>query len=327
MSAGDFAPKCLDQSRLLKRLKEPFADASATDLATKFAQTLSDVCEIAAHRMKLMPILHGEFTLHDEIHLLRVTQLMSKVIPEHVLLNVLNPVEIALLILSAHFHDIGIVPDKEGAERIRQSGEYQLARQNWLVEFSGYNDALRSVQSEDVAAEDQNRSKHIVAEFEQAVFSRFIRDKHSELSGTFVKEALGGDDRLRVGTGHLADSLALLCVSHSLPPESITDAQGFHYDKAVGTYAVNLAYLATVLRLADILDFDRERTPDQLYRSINFTNSVSIREWEKHRQVDGWKIDRDAVRFECTCERPEYEQAIRHFLRFPSTTNSQQLTI
>ena len=316
MSVGAFTPKSLDQTRLLKRLKEPFEGSPTNDLANKFAQVLPEICDIAANRMKLMPALHAEFTLHDETHLLRVTELMAKVMPEQVIVNVLNPIEIALLILSAYFHDIGMVPDKAEAEHVRQNEEYQLARQNWLVEYAGFNDALRLVQNETTAGEDQIRSKHIVAEFEQAIFSRFIRDKHSALSGTFVKQALGEDDRLRVGTGHLADTLALLCVSHNLPPESITDAQGFHYDKAVGTYTVNLAYLATVLRLADILDFDRERTPDQLYRSISFTNSVSIQEWEKHRQVEGWKIDRDAVRFECACERPEYEQAIRHFLRF-----------
>lgn len=316
MSIGAFTPKSLDQTRLLKRLKEPFAEQPTTDLANKFALVLPDICKIAANQMKLMPALHSEFTLHDETHLLRVTELMAKVMPEQVIVNVLNPVEIALLILSAYFHDIGMIPDNAEAERIRQNEEYQLARQNWLVDYVGFKDALQLDQNETTVGEDQVRSKHIVAEFEQAVFSRFIRDKHSKLSGLFVKQTLGEDERLRVGTGHLADALALLCASHNLPPESITDAQGFHYDKAVGTYTVNLAYLATVLRLADILDFDRERTPDQLYRSINFTNSVSIQEWEKHRQVEGWKIDRDAIRFECACERPEYEQAIRHFLRF-----------
>jgi hypothetical protein len=316
MSAGAFTPKSLDQTRLVRRLEEPFAESSSTALAKKLAQVLPDICEIAANQMKLMPALHGEFTLHDETHLLRVTELMAKVMPEQVIINVLNPVEIALLILSAYFHDVGMVPDKAEAEHIRQNEEYQLARQNWLVEYTGFDEALRMVQNETMAGDDQIRLKRIVAEFEQAIFSRFIRDKHSELSGLFVKQALGEDERLRVGTGHLVDTLALLCVSHNLPPESITDSQGFHFDKAVGTYSVNLAYLATVLRLADILDFDRERTPDQLYRSISFTNSVSIQEWEKHRQVEGWKIDRDAVRFECACERPEYEQAIRHFLRF-----------
>jgi hypothetical protein len=316
MGAGDFAPKCLEQTRLLVRLKQPFADPSSAELALKLAQVLVDICKIAADRMKLMPALHGEFTLHDEVHLLRVTELMAKVMPERVLSNVLNPVEIALLILSAYFHDSGMIPDREEAERIRQSGEYQLARQNWLIEFAGFSDALRILENKDTADEDRDRPRRIVAEFEQAVFARFVRDKHAEFSSDLVKKKLGGDDRLRVGTGHLADSLALLCVSHNLPPESITDAQGFHYDKAVGTFAVNLAYLATVLRLADILDFDRERTPDELYRSISFTNPISIHEWEKHRQVEGWKIDRDAVRFECACERPEYEHTIRRFLRF-----------
>ena len=316
MSAGDFTPSCLEQTRLMARLKQPFTDPGSTELAAKLVQVLPGICKIAADRMKLMPALHGEFTLHDEVHLLRVTELMAKVMPERVLSNVLNPVEIALLILSAYFHDSGMIPDTKEAERTRQSGEYQLARQNWLVEFAGFSDALRLVEHKDTAAVDRDRAKRIVAEFEQAVFARFVRDKHAEFSANFVKQLLGEDDRLRIGTGRLSDSLALLCGSHNLPPESITDAQGVHYDKAVGTFAVNLAYLATVLRLADILDFDRERTPDELYRCISFTNTISIQEWEKHRQVEGWKIDRDAVRFECACERPEYEHAIRRFLRF-----------
>lgn len=50
-----------------------------------------EVCRLAVDRMKLMPAIHGEFTLHDDTHLLRVTELMARVIPEQVLENVLNP--------------------------------------------------------------------------------------------------------------------------------------------------------------------------------------------------------------------------------------------
>ena len=59
--------------------------------------------------MKSFPSLHPEYTLHDDAHLLRVTQLMGNLIPDTVLRTVLNPVEIALLILSAYFHDQGMV--------------------------------------------------------------------------------------------------------------------------------------------------------------------------------------------------------------------------
>lgn len=314
--AGEFSPRCLESTRLFGRLTKPFAGEGFDELAKALVVLLPQVCRMAAERMKLMPALHPEFTLHDETHLLRVTELMARVMPERVLEEVLNPVEIALLVLAAHFHDIGMVPDTEEAERIRQSEEYDVARQNWLIEHTGFNDALRILENKDAPPQDRDRSGQIVAEFEQAAFAHFIRSNHASGSSEFVKLCLGNDDRLRVGTGHLADSLALLCVSHNRPPEWISEANGFYCDKAIGTFPVNLDYLAIVLRLADILDFDRERTPDELYRSIGFTNTISIQEWEKHRQVDGWKIDRDAVRFECACEHPEYEHAIRRFLGF-----------
>lgn len=314
--AGDFTPTSLEDCILWKRLNEPFKNESASKLAKTLAPSVSAVCKLARDRMKLMPAIHGEFTLHDDTHLLRVVELMALVIPIEVLQDVLNPVEIALLILSAHFHDVGMVPDSDELLRINESREFSLARDNWLVEFAGFRDATRTLNDKDATAADKKLCARVVAEHEMAIFQRFLRETHAQRAGEFVRTRLSADERLRIGTGHLADSLALLCVSHNWPSDHLTDANGFLPDKAVGTFPANLQYLASVLRLADILDFDRERTPDELFRCISFTNPVSIAEWEKHRSVEGWKIDRDAVRFECACERPEYERAIHRFLGF-----------
>src|SRR6185437_10230877 len=72
--------------------------------------------------------------------------------------------------------------------------------------------------------------------------------------------------------------------------------------------------LAHVLRLADILDFDRERTPDSLYRAIHFTSPVSLLEWQKHRSVVGWEIAPNRILFAAECDHPAYERAIREFV-------------
>src|SRR5258706_14988405 len=104
--AGEFAPKSLEDTRLFARLKKPFAQKHSAEWAAALVQSLPEVCRAATNRMKLMPVLHPEFTLHDEIHLLRVTELMARVMPERVIEDVLNPAEIALLILAAHFHDV-----------------------------------------------------------------------------------------------------------------------------------------------------------------------------------------------------------------------------
>lgn len=77
---------------------------------------------------------------------------------------------------------------------------------------------------------------------------------------------------------------------------------------------MNLPFLAVVLRLADILDFDRDRTPEALLKSIHFTSPVSLSEWEKHRSVEGWHISLDLIRFTIRCKHPAYEAAARKYM-------------
>src|SRR5690606_4050384 len=86
------------------------------------------------------------------------------------------------------------------------------------------------------------------------------------------------------------------------------------YDEVIATHSVNIAYIALVLRLADIMDFDRDRTPDALYRTITFHSKVSLQEWAKHRSVDGWTITSNEVQFTMRCERPEYQRAAYQYM-------------
>jgi hypothetical protein len=118
---------------------------------------------------------------------------MARVIPEWVLENVLNPVEIALLVLAAHFHDVGMIPDAEEAARLRESVEYYVARDNWLIEYSGFYEALRLTGNEDSDPQDRERSSKIVVEFEGASFMRFLRDHHAQRLADYVKLRLEKD--------------------------------------------------------------------------------------------------------------------------------------
>ncbi|MEM7011411.1 MAG: hypothetical protein AAF585_08005 [Verrucomicrobiota bacterium] len=298
--AGNFTPNQIRDTRLWRRLNRPFSTTQSSELAQCFARSLPDFCKIASDRMKLMPVLHGEFTLHDDVHLLRVTELMGLVIPDQVLEGVLNPVEIALLILAAHFHDVGMICDSEESETIRDSSEFKVSREKWIAEQAGFRDVLEKTEGSAAGKDAQ-----ILSEFEQGAFVRFVRAVHADRSAEYVSSKLGSKSELVVGTGNLAPSLALLCQSHNWHPDKIAEPHGLFLDKLIGTYPVNLQYLAIILRLADILDFDRERTPDELYKSINFRSPISISEWEKHRQVDGWVVGHGQVRFECECHRPE----------------------
>ncbi len=77
---------------------------------------------------------------------------------------------------------------------------------------------------------------------------------------------------------------------------------------------VNLQYLACILRLADILDFDRSRTPLAVFQHLDFSESKSWEEWNKHLQVQGWKIAPTQVAFEIPCTHPVFYVAVHEFL-------------
>jgi hypothetical protein len=56
-------------------------------------------------------------------------------------------------------------------------------------------------------------------------------------------------------------------------------------------------FVAAALRLADILDFDRERTPAVLFhyllpQSGDPASNVSLREWSKHLAIANWEIEK-----------------------------------
>src|SRR6266496_951122 len=89
----------LEDTTLWKRLRTGFADSPHGQDAEALSVHVKELCSFAYDRMKAFPSLHPEFTLHDECHLLRVTQLMVLLLRSE-LLHSLNPVEIALLILS-----------------------------------------------------------------------------------------------------------------------------------------------------------------------------------------------------------------------------------
>jgi hypothetical protein len=302
----------LRDTRLWKRLNTGFAKTKSAAVAKTLATNLPSICAEASTRMKACPRFFAEFTLHDETHLLRVTELMAFILGDA--LNTLNPVELTLLILAAHFHDIGMVIDDSELQALEKNADFQLFRSNWEVEHPNVGDIKRQLRDDTLEEDHRNRCMQADEELRAALLSDYLRTTHGSRSADFVSGQYAADKRWESAAAMLTPLVALLCASHTLSSDRIGPSAGLNYDEQVGTTSVNLAYLATVLRLSDILDLDRERTPDALYRTIHFTNKVSVQEWAKHRQVDGWLVNKQMIRFTMHCDHPIYERVAREFM-------------
>lgn len=309
-------PTNIQESTLWTHLNSAFEGSGSELDARSLATNLVHICGEANDRMRAFPSLHPEYTLHDQTHLLRVTELMAKVIPDRVLREELNAVEIALLILAGHFHDQGMVLDRGEIEALDSDPEFHIFERNWELEHPNLKEVRQRMRDRNLSEEEHARCREVEQELRGALLTDYIRRSHAQRSHDYVISRYGADPRWVVGGTNLSRLVGMLCESHTRLASDLTPANGFYHDESVGTYQVNMRYLALVLRLADLLDFDRERTPEPLYRTIHFTNDVSLSEWEKHRSVEGWVVTAEMIRFSVRCEHPAYERAVRDFMDY-----------
>ncbi len=279
-----------------------------------FVTNILTLCEEACDRATQIPKFFSEYTLHDKTHFLRVSELMSYVLGSTV--NELNDIEIGLLLLSAFYHDQGMFIDADEYKNLEQQDEFIVFRDNWILDHPNYKEIKKQLELSVISDKEKQRLIKILNEFDSAILTEFLRKSHGQRSYDFIMSKLSNDRALRVSGTNVSDILAKICLSHVKSVNWIVDNSELNYNDDVGIYSVNSIFLCLVLRLADILDFDSDRTPDVLFKSIHFTNDISISEWQKHINVSGWKISKNLIRYTMKFNHPAYEKTARDFINW-----------
>ena len=102
-----------------------------------------------------------------------------------------------------------------------------------------------------------------------------------------------------------------------------------HYrrDLYVSRFPLNLQYCAIILRLADAIELDPERTPaillgfllldltrtDRPDTPYSAARAKSAEEWSKHRAILGYKISPTEIRLEARCSHPAIQKGLREW--------------
>ncbi|HTU46007.1 MAG TPA: hypothetical protein VMF91_13140 [Bryobacteraceae bacterium] len=249
----------------LQRRNDPYSTAS---------RLLSNVTPGIERVLKSGASSPKDFTLHDEGHAFRVTEWMAQIIRSDVLAR-LSDAEIAILILAAYLHDIGMTPEwgKVGAHKeylVSGSetgfrGDELETFQIWLAEREGLHfappvDSFQKIE-------------------ELATY--YCRLRHNEWSAEWISNNLSSAQP-SLYYGWLEDLIAI-CKSHHEGYDSLA-ASKFDPRDLGQAGVVHRRYLAVVLRIADILENDPERTPDVILRHRAITAS-SEPHWQKNEQM------------------------------------------
>lgn len=298
----------LENSVIYKRLIEKIALNRA--LEGEVENTIHQAIEYAYNRAKLIIKYMPQYTLHDEEHLFKVLYLMGKLIP-HDLLGKLDIPELMLLILSAFFHDLGMAPSQQDVDAWKGNFDKDSPSQEQLDKYkqferfkSSYPDKNRTILSLK-KAEKYNEA----AVLEEIILVDFIRINHASKLREIIADEYTSE--IKYKTTDLRAILIDICESHCMSPKNLLKFDS-SYPCGDGEYAC-VPFVGALLRLADVLDFDTDRTPDVLFHTINISNLESLKEWEKHLAIQNWDISNDRVIFHAICEAPKIEYAIRSF--------------
>jgi len=192
------------------------------------------------------------YTLHNTGHSFRIMEYMSKLVSDY---TKLSELEITLLIYAALLHDIGMAVSEDDINSIKNNS-FSFCE----VKFS----AMKKITNDD----------------EALALQEYVRRIHASLSKKYIIENL--KDKLVIPTLTSLDftkELALICEAHTKDYDWIK--ANLRVNEIRGDYSFNPQFIATILRLADILDIDGNRTPYNLYKLIA-PKGRSDEEWKQH---------------------------------------------
>jgi hypothetical protein len=262
------------------------------------------------------------FTMHDRVHGRKVAHLMWHILkPER--RERLTPPEIGILVVAAHLHDMGmglspaerasrLAPDSDLWDRLEIQDDVKAAVEELRAQVGDEKtpDAVKAraerqlFQAEEALLTQDTRERH-ASKDRYAEILKLLADFHSRepVKVPDIEASLSFDgDSFR-------DKLIEVCASHNEDADALVgndeknlDRPRFPRDFPVGRCNADLHMVSAALRLADILDFDRERTPAVLFHyllpdTLGGTDNRSVLEWGKHLAISNWHVEPDAIIF------------------------------
>lgn len=214
-----------------------------------------------------IPSLFPEYTQHDIHHSIRLLETIEELVAD---IDALNEFEIFMIIACCLLHDSGMGTDASTIDKIKNntSGLTDIKFEAMVEKFSGDN---------------------------QMALQELIRTIHGDLSATGISDRYSDFFTFNdFGNISYCDDVMQICRSHA--KDHIWLDTNLKSSMIKSKYEYNPHYLAILLRVADILDFDGRRTPLFLYNIIR-PRGISDREWTQHfivSNIDKVKLDRES---------------------------------
>jgi hypothetical protein len=213
---------------------------------------------------KFIILLFPEYTPHDHSrHLDQLFALADRVlgIP---LYTRLSPMELLLLAFGLYAHDWGMAVSES-------------ERQSLLNTANGENFAF--LPDEPARAQAFISDAKLVGMSPEVAWRGYVRLTHGLRSGARLRRYLSPLGSV------FAEAVAKIAEGHTISLREVRDPDRYPLALSVFGETVNIAALATYVRMLDLLDVGEDRTSYALWTFVAPADPISSLEWRKHRAL------------------------------------------
>lgn len=267
-------------------------------IANAYIEGIRKICQYGIDRSKTIRDTFPLYTLHDEVHIVNVMRLMWNLLDSHI--ENLTRDEVAMLIVSAYCHDIGMSYSEDEKEAV-------------LKDYNRLSRYLEKNKSEYVEAFSDGTG---IPKLTENMKQNYLRYIHHERAEELLRKFEWPD--VLYGKLICRDVIAV-CQSHGKDISFLGNLRP--------TTTIDLRLCAILLRLSDILDFDAKRAPQAIYEYSGFVNKndtaskYSEEEWIKHLSSNGFDFqnitDRNypyELEYYAVSRSMQIEQAIHKYI-------------
>jgi hypothetical protein len=234
---------------------------------------------------------------------------MYEIIPTTTL-QILSIYELAILLLSAYCHDIGMTPEYKKVKKhydclLFGNGKKYLTLEE-LKDFQKWLDDQN--ENAEIPLTTNGKADRETLGRAQKLITYYARSKHNEWSEDWMRKKLKQDfGRIKALYPSFLDDLIDVCKSHH---EGLIELEKSKFDPVpVESAVVHKRYLAMCLRVADVMENDAERTPEVIFNHRDIEQS-SVTYWEKDAPLNLTLKDYKVSAF-ARLEKAYLEKAVR----------------
>lgn len=225
-----------------------------------------------------------------------------------------NEIEASILIAAAYTHDIGMVVSDEEKLKITKTDAWAQFLENNEEAKNCWEKTRALVSDSESSVNTSNESERLflASVSQRHLFAEFFRKSHAKRSGVLLHfdPAVFGADFLQ--DRQFRDAVAKVGEGHGI---SYTDLENTHrYSEAniIKEKAVNIRFLAIIMRFGDLLDMRAERS-NSTYKNLTLIPESSVPHWDQYEDFRDECITHETISFTAYCPTQDSYRTLRHW--------------